>query len=84
MAHRRCIGTCSDCGKENAELIILDDADRVCEDCLESSYIQCDVCGEYYGDAAIEFTYLDDGRTVCEYCMDDIEDEDDEEDEDEE
>lgn len=76
MAHRRCIGTCSDCGKENADLIILDDVDQVCEQCLDSGYIQCDVCGEYWADWSVEFTYTDDGRTICQNCIDDESDED--------
>ena len=74
MNHRRCTGTCTDCGKANTELIIMDDVDRVCEECLEANYIQCDICGEYYGDAAVEFTYTDD-QVICEYCAEDIEDE---------
>lgn len=79
MKHRRCIGTCTDCGKENSNLIILDDVDQLCEECLDSSYTQCDVCGEYWNDSYVEFFYPDDERIVCEYCMEDMEDEEDEE-----
>lgn len=76
MDHRRCVGTCTDCGKENCDLIVLDDVVRVCEECLESNYTQCDVCGEYWADGYVEFTVTDDDKLVCEYCMEDMEDED--------
>ena len=75
MDHIKCIGTCTDCGKENCKLIVLDDVVRVCEECLETNYTQCDVCGEYWNDAYVEFTVTDDDRLVCEYCMEDMEDE---------
>lgn len=75
MVHKRCIGTCTDCGKEKMDLMILDDVDRLCEQCLDASYIRCDICGEYYSDT-IDFTYTDD-QTICEYCMEDLDDEDD-------
>ena len=75
MAHKRCIGTCTDCGKENAALIILDNVDWICEECLDSVYTQCDICGEYWPDGVIEFTYTDD-KIICEYCMEDIDEED--------
>lgn len=72
MNHRKCIGTCTDCGKENTSLIILDDVDWLCEECLDSSYTQCDICGEYWGDGYVEFTVTADDKLVCEYCMEDI------------
>lgn len=71
MNHRKCIGTCTDCGKENTSLIILDDVDWLCEECLDSSYTQCDICGEYWGDSYVEFTVTADDKLVCEYCMED-------------
>ena len=73
MKHKKCIGTCSECGKENCELIVLDDVDRLCQECLDSVYTQCDICGEYYPDGVVEFTCTDDG-IICEYCMEDIQD----------
>ena len=71
MAHRKTIGTCTECGKENTSLTILDDVDWLCQECLDSSYTQCDICGEYRPDH-IEFTYTDD-KVICEYCMEDME-----------
>lgn len=72
MGHRKCTGTCTDCGKENSPLIILDDVVKVCEECLDTNYTQCHICGEYWNDAYIEFTYTDD-KIICEYCMEDLE-----------
>lgn len=72
MSHRRSTGTCTDCGKENCSLIIIDDVGSLCEECLDSSYTQCSICGEYWNDSYVEFTYTDD-QIICEYCMDDIE-----------
>ncbi len=73
MKHKRYIGTCTECGKENCELIVLDDVDKLCQECLDSLYTQCDICGEYWPDH-VEFTVTDDDRLVCEYCMEDIQD----------
>lgn len=72
------IGTCTMCGKENCNLTIIDDVDHVCEECLDSHYQYCDECGEYWDYMVIEFTYLKDGRAICEYCAEDLDiDEDD-------
>ena len=76
MNHRRCIGTCTDCGKENCELIVLDEIDMLCQECLDSVYTKCDICGEYWPDGVVEFIYTGDG-IICEYCMEDIAEEDD-------
>lgn len=75
MAHRKTIGTCTECGKENCSLTILDDVDWLCDECLDSGYTQCDICGEYWPDH-IEFTCTDD-KIICEHCMEDIDDDDD-------
>ena len=72
MNHRRCIGTCTDCGKENCSLIVIDEVDMLCEECLDSAYTKCDICGEYWPDDVVEFSLTDDDRLVCEYCMEDI------------
>ena len=72
MRHRRYTGACTGCGIETT-LIILDDEDRLCQECLDSSYTQCDICGEYWPDH-IEFTYTDD-QIICEYCMEDMNEE---------
>ena len=65
-------GTCTYCGKENCELTIVDEANHVCEFCLDNEYIQCDECKEYWLWDAILFYNLKDGRTLCEHCAEDI------------
>ena len=72
--NRRTTGPCTMCGKE-AELTILDDVDRVCDECLDTECTQCGECGEYYSDH-VEFFCLKDGRLICEYCREDFDDED--------
>lgn len=67
-------GICTMCGKEG-QLTVLDDEDRLCDECLDSSYTQCEECGEYYSDY-VEFFVLKDGRLICEYCREDYDDED--------
>ena len=71
---RKTTGKCTMCGEE-AELTILDDVDRVCDECLDSNFTQCDECGEYYPDH-IEFFVLKEGGLICEYCRADFDDED--------
>ena len=67
-------GICTECGKE-AELTFVTDEDLLCDECLESSFTQCDVCKEYYPDD-LEWFCLKDGRMICEYCREDFDDED--------
>ena len=67
-------GICTECGKET-ELTFVTDEDRLCDECLESSFTQCDVCKEYYPDD-LEWFCLKDGRMICEYCREDFDDED--------
>ena len=70
---RKTTGKCTMCGEE-AELTILDDVDRVCDECLDSNFTQCEECGEYYSEY-VEFFCLKDGRLICEYCREDFDDE---------
>lgn len=72
IIHRTAHGACTNCGKQ-ALLTILDDVDWVCEECLDSLFIQCDICGEYYD--GIEFYDIDD-KCVCEYCAEDLQEAD--------
>ena len=65
-------GTCTMCGEENCTLTIVDEVAHVCEDCLDNEYIQCDECKEYWLYDAIKFYNLKDGRTLCEHCAEDI------------
>lgn len=66
-------GKCTMCGKD-AELTIVDDVDRLCDECLDSNFTQCDECGEYYPDH-VEFFVTTDNRLICEYCRQDLDDE---------
>lgn len=74
-------GKCTSCGKENVEIRILDDVERLCEECLDSLYQECDICHEFYDPGVIDFSVLKDGRFVCEYCADGFDPDDFEEDE---
>ena len=74
-------GKCELCGEEDVDLCCIPDYMWVCQDCFDNDFTMCDVCGQLWVDGAIEFTYLDDGRCVCEYCMEDLDEEDDAEDE---
>lgn len=65
-------GTCTMCGETDCNLTIVDEAAHVCEDCLDNEYIQCDECHEYWLWDAILFYNLKDGRTLCEHCAEDI------------
>lgn len=71
MQRKRCNGVCTDCGKQDQSLIVLDDETSVCDECLEMNYTQCHICGEYWNDTYVEFHFPDDGRIICEYCMED-------------
>lgn len=65
---------CTECGKETKVWMIRDEI-WLCDDCVEEQgWVQCDICGDFYVDGEVEFTDLPDGRTVCEYCMEDLDD----------
>jgi predicted RNA-binding Zn-ribbon protein involved in translation (DUF1610 family) len=68
-------GTCTMCGKKR-ELTVVDEVTEVCQDCLDNEFIQCDECRQYWLYDAIKFYHLKDGRTLCEDCAEDIDDED--------
>lgn len=65
-------GTCTMCDKENCELTIVDEDNHVCEDCLDNEFIFCDECKEYWLYDALVFYELKDGRTICENCIEDF------------
>ena len=69
------VGTCTMCGEENRNLTIVDEVAHVCSECLDNEYFYCDECHEYWLCDVVEYYELDDGRTVCEYCYEDIEEE---------
>lgn len=68
---------CTMCDKlvDIDEITVIDDVNRVCEFCRDNEYIQCDECNEYWLWDAIKFYEMKDGRTLCEHCAEDIEDE---------
>lgn len=79
---KRGIGTCTECGAENVMITVVDDETMLCEECLdELGYEECDACHEFWRSDIINFVELDDGRTVCEYCAEELEELMDEEDE---
>lgn len=71
---RNNFGKCTQCGKE-AKLTTVDEEIRVCEECLETFFTQCDICGEYWDDSYVEFFATKDGRLICEHCREDFDDE---------
>ena len=74
---KRTHGTCTCCGESGLDLIILNDDDHICMECLESAYQKCDVCGEYWPMEMVDFIGE---KAVCSYCAEEM-DEDDSEDE---
>jgi len=66
-------GKCFHCRKESS-LTIIDEDIRVCAECLDAFYFQCDICGQYWDDSYVEQFWLKDGRTVCEHCREDCDD----------
>ena len=41
-------GTCACCGREDRDLVILNDDERICLECFDADYTKCDACGEYW------------------------------------
>ena len=69
----RDIEVCTECGEEKMVWFINDET-RLCEDCADDlGFVQCDVCGDFYPMDSVDFTELPDGREVCQYCMEDLE-----------
>lgn len=59
---------CTMCGKTGVELTVIDDVDRVCEDCLENEYFYCSDCHEYWQYLDKDYRTLKNGNLVCEDC----------------
>ena len=70
------IGNCTRCNKENCAVTIIDDVDRVCAECLDSFFTQCDDCGEYWEDGYVEFYLTQDDRLICEHCRENYDNDD--------
>ena len=71
-------GTCTLCGAEDVDLTIIDDVDRVCDECLDANYEQCEFCGEYWDYCYVDISPVsdDDDRFICEFCREELELED--------
>ena len=66
-------GKCTCCEQEGTLNMISDDV-WLCQECTDAMCTRCDVCEEYWLSGGIEFTVLPDGRHVCQYCMEDLDD----------
>lgn len=66
-------GICSECGKEAADLTMVDAGIYVCEHCLDNEFYLCDRCGEWWRYDAVECVDLEDGSTICQYCAEEEE-----------
>jgi hypothetical protein len=64
------------CGSEDVALTVIDDEERVCAECLDTEFFYCEECREHWRCDSVESVELPDGRTVCEHCAEDIDDED--------
>lgn len=73
MTSKEYQGTCTMCGAENQKLTIVDEKAHVCPKCLDNEYFYCEECHEHWLYDVVESVELEDGRTVCEYCAEDIE-----------
>lgn len=77
-------GICPSCGRDTTIYYLDEGADVgeglvLCEDCaMEEGWEQCAICGDFYPTDLVEFTLLDD-RMICEYCLEDYQDNDEEE-----
>jgi hypothetical protein len=64
-------GICPECGEKKMLWLIREDVE-LCDECAANDWTQCAICGDFYPWDIIEFTELEDGREVCEYCMEDF------------
>lgn len=65
---------CTLCGKETHNLTMVDEETWVCDDCFKENYFQCDECLEYWNYDYVEFFHLKNGKTICENCREDHDD----------
>ena len=71
-------GTCMSCGREDRDLVILNDDERICLECLDADYTKCDACGEYWPS---EMVSPFGNEMICDYCMEEMEEEEEEDEE---
>ena len=48
------------------------DGDMICSSCREEACFYCEECGEYVFKLVARSFVLDDGRTVCDMCYDEL------------
>jgi hypothetical protein len=53
---------------------LYDECGVIDEDCFEDNYFQCDECREYWSYDYVEFFHLKNGKTICENCREDHDD----------
>ena len=64
---------CTMCGMKDIPLttVGVEGETQVCESCLDSFYVRCDSCGEYWlddPDFGAEMIETEDGRMICPHC----------------
>lgn len=78
-------GKCNYCGKENTDLCLTPGDGEgmwVCEDCYNNEFAPCEICGNYI--PSDELQEAPDGRSVCLWCLEELESEDEDEEDEEE
>lgn len=69
----RYVGTCTNCGEEDIEVTLIDEETSLCDDCIdELDYIECDECHELWLWDAVKFYHVNDGRTLCQHCAENL------------
>jgi hypothetical protein len=76
MNNKEFIGNCTMCGAENVKVTIIDDEEHVCDECLDNEFFYCEECHEHWRCDAVDSFELKDGRTICEHCAEDFDEED--------
>lgn len=65
-------GTCTECGEE-CMVTLIDEVTSLCDDCIyDLDYIMCDNCEEFWQGDAVRFAKLNDGRMLCEHCLEEL------------
>lgn len=65
-------GTCDRCGEEDVELHCICDDEKVCADCLDSDFFQCEQCKQHWD---LDVMETRDGRQLCPDCADEYDSE---------
>jgi len=65
-------GKCDRCGAEGVPLHCICDDEKVCAECLNTYYFECDNCGQCWEDDVME---MREGRCLCPDCADEYDSE---------